>query len=74
MANPARDVIAGGVSYVNTIGDTVHAVVLWNVQTGAQLAQLSDHNAPVIVLAFSPDGTALATLDINGVAYLWTVN
>ncbi len=74
VANPARDVIAGGVSYVNTIGDTVHAVELWNVQTGAQLAQLSDHNAPVIVLAFSPDGTALATLDINGVAYLWTVN
>lgn len=74
VASPNGEVIAGGVSFANAIGDTLYAVVLWNTQTGAQLAQLSGHDAPVVAVAFSPDGTQLATLDVNGVAYLWTVN
>lgn len=74
VSTPNGDVIAGAVSYVSAIGETVHAVVLWNAQTGAQLAQISGQGAPVVGLAFSPDGTRLATLDINGVANLWMVN
>ncbi len=71
--NPAGDVLAGAVEFTNAIGEVVYAVVLWDAATGTQLAQLSAHRVPVSALAFSPDGRILATLDVNGGAYLWGV-
>jgi WD40 repeat protein len=70
----AGDVLAGAVEFTNMIGDVVYLVALWDSATGTQLAQLSTHGAPISTLSFSPDGRLLATLDVNGVVYLWGVD
>jgi WD40 repeat protein len=52
------------------------AAFLWNVATGQRIANLYDApgtKSGVNDVAFSPDGTRLATADVNGHAYLWNV-
>ncbi|HLK78511.1 MAG TPA: serine/threonine-protein kinase [Streptosporangiaceae bacterium] len=49
---------------------------LWNVASGQRVASLYDDpgtKSGVNDVAFSPDGTRLATVDTNGHAYLWDV-
>jgi serine/threonine protein kinase len=48
---------------------------LWNIATGKIIATLKDpgENADVSSVAFSHDGTLVATADQNGSTYLWTV-
>ena len=50
-------------------GDGV--VTLWQVATGQMIAQLPDHNGFVWAIAFSHDGTLLATGDEGGYVWLW---
>ena len=50
------------------------AAFLWNVATGQRAANLYDPGGKNAgALAYSPDGTHLATADLDGRAYLWDV-
>ena len=52
------------------------AAFVWDVATGQRVANLYDDpgtKSDVNDVAFSPDGSRLATVDINGHAYLWNV-
>jgi tetratricopeptide (TPR) repeat protein len=46
-------------------------VRLWDVRNGAQLYELKGHTSTVTSMAFSPDGTRLATASADKTARLW---
>ena len=46
---------------------------LWNVKTGEETATLRGHTAGVLSMAFSPDGTMLASGSEGGTVKLWNV-
>jgi WD40 repeat protein len=46
---------------------------LWNVQTGDLLTTLQENSIPIVDLAFSPDGTLLATANGDGSLGIWAV-
>ncbi|MBN1426795.1 MAG: WD40 repeat domain-containing protein [Anaerolineae bacterium] len=48
-------------------------VILWDAQTGRQLRRFDGHTAEVQVVAFSPDGSMLASGGYDGVTYIWQV-
>lgn len=52
-SNPASTLIA--------TGDANNQVKIWNINDGSLVTTLTDHTAPVTALAWSPDGTQLAT-------------
>ena len=57
-----------------TLASLLHETVkLWNVKTGGQEGTLS-HTAPLWSLAFSPDGTTLATSGQDGAVWLWNLS
>ncbi|MCU0513998.1 MAG: WD40 repeat domain-containing protein [Anaerolineae bacterium] len=58
---------AAGVNAQTTVDvDRAHAIVIWSLQTVSQVVVLPGHTAPVIDLAFSPDGSWLASADSSG--------
>lgn len=65
--NPGGLVLAAGYSYVD------NAVRLWDVETGLLLRTLEGHQAGVESLAFSPDGSMLASGSYDGAIRLWGV-
>lgn len=48
-------------------------VQVWNTSSGTQLATLSGHNAPVYLVAFSPDGKSLVSSAQDNQVILWQV-
>jgi WD40 repeat protein len=48
------------------------AALVWDLSTGRQLRQLI-HDGPVVRVAFSPDGTRLATASADNTARVWTL-
>jgi WD40 repeat protein len=53
-------------------GDTI---ILLDVATGKRVHPFSGHETPVISLAFSPDGSGLASGDDgDGMLILWDLN
>ena len=46
---------------------------LWDVQTGEQLATLKGHTDGVYSVAFSPDGSTLASGSADNTVRLWDV-
>lgn len=53
-------------------GETAGLVRFWNLTTGDELEPIRDESTwGITALAFSPDGTKLATGDGNGVIKLW---
>jgi WD40 repeat protein len=59
-------------------GDTDHAVCLWDAGTGKEVARFGGHEGSVYSVAFSPDGSTLASLsqDSKGLirtALIWKV-
>jgi WD40 repeat protein/DNA-binding SARP family transcriptional activator len=47
------------------------AADVWNLATGQHVATLEGHTGTVVNLAFSPDGTQLATASADGTIRLW---
>lgn len=47
------------------------AIRIWDVATGKQIHAFQGHNSPVQSLAFSPNGTMLASGCSNGTIFLW---
>jgi WD40 repeat protein len=45
--------------------------MLWDARSGERLLNLSDHRDSVTKIAFSPDGTKLATASFDGTARVW---
>ncbi|KIJ07545.1 hypothetical protein PAXINDRAFT_49091, partial [Paxillus involutus ATCC 200175] len=43
----------------------------WNLKTGNQKSRFLQHQAAVVCIALSPDGTLLATGDHEGTVYIW---
>ena len=48
-----------------------HRVRLWEVSTGEHIATLEEHDHVVYTVAFSPDGTSLASGSHDGTVMLW---
>jgi WD40 repeat protein len=48
-------------------------VKVWDVASGAERYTLQRHKARVSAVAFSPDGTTLATGSFDGLIMLWDV-
>jgi len=54
-------------------GDGGGTIRLWNLETGRTLRALREHNSEVSALAFSPDGTLMASASFDMEAILWGV-
>ena len=49
-------------------GNVIHA---WDVATGQELLRFEGHQAQINALAFSPDGSILASCSRDGAVKLW---
>jgi WD40 repeat protein len=54
-------------------GNYLPLVALWDVESGRVVATLV-HDAPILQIAFSPDGSQLASLDNNGMLRIWAAS
>jgi WD40 repeat protein len=57
-----------------TIASGDRTVTLWDARTGKKERNIPRHGKPVSTVAFSPDGTKLATADGDKILRVWDVN
>ena len=54
-----------------TVGGNVDTANVWDIETGRRVATMVGHSGNVENIAFSPDGTLLATGSHDGTARIW---
>ena len=69
-----RFVSAGTEAYSHLEGERKWAAIVWDMATVAQQAMLSGHQGLIRSIAFSPDGTTLATGAEDGTLRFWDAN
>ena len=69
--SPDGTILASGAGLVHGFGDPDRTVRLWDVETGAHKQTLIGHTRSVSSVAFSPDGTTLASASTDGTVLLW---
>ncbi|MYF98067.1 WD40 repeat domain-containing protein [Candidatus Poribacteria bacterium] len=55
------------------IGEDRQTLEIWNITSGSQIAELSEHQSYIPTLVFSPTGEHLISGDIDGKLVLWNV-
>lgn len=71
--SPCRKYLASGSGWRRGIGIKKIAIRLWNVVSGENIATFRGHPTNIQSLAFSPDGTILASGGYGGTIVLWDV-
>jgi hypothetical protein len=66
--NSSKNLVAGG------FGNDQGAVYLWDAASGNQVAVLRGHIAQISKIAFSSDGSLMATASYDGTVRLWHLN
>lgn len=54
-------------------GNDDYTLRVWDLEAGEEVAHLSGHTFDVVDLAFSPDGSRLASLSLDGSLRVWAV-
>jgi len=67
--SPCGQYIVSGASWL--VGTDKMAICLWDVATGENIATFWGHTTDIQSLAFSPDGTLLASGSYDGTILLW---
>ena len=52
-------------------GDAENRIILWDTETKAKRTELEGHTSGICTLAFSPDGTTLASGSYDGTIRFW---
>jgi WD40 repeat protein len=69
--SPKSDLIAAAAA--GTVGEDYKPLItIWDPISGQSVTRLV-HEAPLLQIAFSPDGSQLVSLDTNGNIYFWIV-
>ncbi len=65
---PDNKVLIGGAW---NIEDKSNAVIIWDMDSGKEIARLKGHREAILSIALAPDGKTLASADSHGVVKLW---
>jgi WD40 repeat protein/DNA-binding SARP family transcriptional activator len=69
VLSPTGDLVANDTQTQASLwGDTVH---VWDPASGRRVSTLAGHSGGVLDLAFSPDGSRLATASFDGTVWIW---
>ena len=55
------------------IGESGQTLEVWNITSGAQIAELTEHQSSITTVVFSPSGEYLISGDIDGKLVVWHV-
>jgi len=55
------------------IGENKQTLEVWNIKSGTQIAELTEHQSSISTLVFSPSGEHLISGDIDGKLVVWNV-
>ena len=56
------------------VGESGQTLEVWNITSGAQIAELTEHESLITTVVFSPSGEHLISGDVDGKLILWNVH